>query len=192
MSCSPFDLKDFFFGELPPTERSTVEKHLGACPECREELAALTGTRAALMSVADEEPPRRIAFVSDKVFEPRWWQRLWASGPGLGFAAAAMLALAIVVHGFAMRPVTITTTKPATAPLVDLNAEVDRRVKTEVARIMAENESAQTGKVLEVVNARLRQSDQKNHQVLWLIRESLERMDKRNAMVVKRASYDSE
>jgi anti-sigma factor RsiW len=101
MSCSPFELKDYFFGELDPPERDAVEHHVASCASCREELAGLTTMRAVLLSVPDEEPPRRIAFVSDKVFEPRWWQKLWTSGARLGFASAAMLALAIVLHGFA-------------------------------------------------------------------------------------------
>ena len=76
MSCSPFDLKDFFFGELGADDRRKVETHVAACAACREELDALALTGAALMTVRDEEPPRRIAFVSDKVFQPTWWQRL--------------------------------------------------------------------------------------------------------------------
>jgi hypothetical protein len=41
--------------------------------------------------------PRRIAFVSDKVFEPRWWQRVFSPN----FAAACVIAGAILVHAFA-------------------------------------------------------------------------------------------
>jgi anti-sigma factor RsiW len=197
MSCSPFDLKDYFFGELPSTEKSAVEGHLGACPECREEIAALSETRIALLSVADEEPSRRIAFVSDKVFEPRWWQRLWTSGPQLGFVASAMLAAAIMVHGFAVRPATEqATVAPAavgsgnTISMDRVDAEVSRRVQLEVAKAMAENEAKQTGQILETVNARLRQSDSQNRENLVLIREYLERLEKRNAVVVHRAMYE--
>ena len=34
-------------------------------------------TLDALSTLREEEIPRRIAFVSDKVFEPRWWQKLF-------------------------------------------------------------------------------------------------------------------
>src|SRR3954454_6070303 len=106
MSCSPFDLRDYFFGELAPAERSATETHLTACLTCREELAKLSDLKSVLLSAsADEEPPRRIAFVSDKVFEPRWWQRLWTAGPQLGFAGAALLAAAVLVHGVLVRPI---------------------------------------------------------------------------------------
>src|SRR3954449_10492308 len=107
MSCSPFDLRDYFFGELAPAERSATDPRLPPCPPGREELAKPSDLKSVLLSAsADEEPARRIAFVSDKVFEPRWWQRLWTSGPQLGFVASAMLAAAIMVHGFAVRPAT--------------------------------------------------------------------------------------
>ena len=58
-------------------------------------------------------PPRRISFVSDPVFEPTWWQRFMSSGPKLGFASAAMLSMAIVAHGLAMRPQAVTVQAPA-------------------------------------------------------------------------------
>jgi hypothetical protein len=39
--------------------------------DCQDELAGLRVTLDA-MATLREELPRRIAFVSDKVFEPRW------------------------------------------------------------------------------------------------------------------------
>jgi anti-sigma factor RsiW len=104
MSCSPFDLKDFFFGELNEPECSEVSAHLERCAGCREELDRLRLTQAGLRSVHEEDPPRRIAFVSDKVFEPRWWQRAFnqiVRSPT--FAAGVLVAAAILIHG-AMRP----------------------------------------------------------------------------------------
>lgn len=151
MSCSPFDLKDYFFGELKSAERDAVEAHAATCEVCREELNALQSTRAALLSIPDEEPPRRIAFVSDKVFEPRWWQVLWNSGPKLGFASAAMLSAAILFHGFTARP----------SPAV---------IEAEVAKAVAANE-------------------QQHSDHLLRIREYVERMEKRNSVLVHRAVY---
>ena len=100
MSCSQFDLKAFFLGEPGAAGRGAVEEHLKACPSCREEFDRLRLTGAALASVPDEEMPHRIAFVSDKIFEPRGWARFWGSAPRLGFASAAMLSVAIIIHGF--------------------------------------------------------------------------------------------
>src|SRR5579862_1598690 len=105
MSCS-IDLKAYAVGELAPREKLAVEDHARACQNCREELDRLNLTRSALASLEDEEIPRRIAFVSDRVFEPRWWQTMWHSGPAMGFASATLVAAAIFAHGFA-RPVVV-------------------------------------------------------------------------------------
>ncbi|MBV9769804.1 MAG: hypothetical protein JOZ32_09555 [Bryobacterales bacterium] len=100
MSCSLLDLKAYAVGELAEREKSTVDDHVRGCENCREELDRLRLTWSALASLQDEEIPRRIAFVSDQVFEPRWWQTIWRSGPAMGFASASLLAAAIVAHGF--------------------------------------------------------------------------------------------
>jgi hypothetical protein len=83
-------------GELDPSARQSAETHAAACEGCREELAALRLTLNSLSALRDEEIPRRIAFVSDKVFEPRWWQRMFHPA----FASACVLAAAILVHAF--------------------------------------------------------------------------------------------
>ncbi len=133
---SEIDLKAYLFGELPEAERRAVAAHLEQNAEARAEYARLEATQAMLGMVRDEELPRRIAFVSDKVFEPTWWQRFWASTPQLGFASAALLALAIVGHGWLSRPVAVN------APAV---AKVDAAVIREVvAAEMRKQPSAMT------------------------------------------------
>ena len=96
MSCSPFDLKDYFLQELAGAQRVQVEGHVKSCLACREELERLQLTGAALFSLRDEEIPQRIAFVSDQIFEPsalrRWFSGFWGSTARLGFASAAMLS----------------------------------------------------------------------------------------------------
>lgn len=146
MSCSPYDLKDYFFGELPPQDRRTVEQHLSGCLKCREELDVLNIAQSALLTMREEEPPRRIAFVSDKVFEPHWWQSLWSSGPKVAFASSALLAAAILVHGFELnRPVPrIAVTQPQ--PSIT-EAEVAQRVQKAVAA----SEARQSAKLQQVI-----------------------------------------
>src|SRR5579872_5411064 len=121
MSCSPFELRDYFLQELADPQQRQVEAHIKTCQSCQEELDRLRITEAALFSVRDEEIPQRIAFVSDKVFEPspwrRWWASFWGSTARLGFASAAMLSAAIVVHAFHPAPapasrVTMTASAP--------------------------------------------------------------------------------
>jgi len=99
MSCSSYDWKAYALKDLDPDAARTAEAHLASCPVCREELATLRLTLDSLSSLREEEVPRRIAFVSDKVFEPRWWQRVFSPT----FAGACLVAAAILVHG-ALRP----------------------------------------------------------------------------------------
>lgn len=134
MNCSPVDLKDYVFGELPAESRAAVEQHAAVCAPCREELERLRVTGAALAALREEELPRRIAFVSDKVFEPKWWQTLWNSGPRMGFASALVLAAAILAHGLM---------QPAAVPVRSATASVDHaafetRVSEEVAKRLPE------------------------------------------------------
>lgn len=150
MSCSPIELKDYLFGELEPARRTQVADHLGQCRSCREELDRLRLTEAALHALVEEDPPRRIAFVSDKVFAPRWWQVWWQSGPRAAFAGAAMLALAIVAHAF-IRPPSVLAPHTGTAAIeARVNAEVARRLETAIQAAVAQSEARQA-KVVETV-----------------------------------------
>src|SRR6266849_7765287 len=103
MNCSSVDLKAHALGEAGENPAAAV--HIETCESCHEELERLRVTHAALLTLKEEEIPQRIAFVSDKIFEPRWWQRIWHSVPAMGFASAAILAAAIFVHAY-VRPVT--------------------------------------------------------------------------------------
>jgi len=152
------DLKAYVVGEVTEREKLAVEDHIRACQNCHEELDRLNFTRSALASLEDEEPPRRIAFVSDRVFEPRWWQTMWRSGPAMGFASAALLSLAILAHGFE-RPV-------AQAPVASLDtAQIQRTVDAAVTKAVNEAEARQSAEFAKVLNAtenrfeRQRQSD---------------------------------
>jgi anti-sigma factor RsiW len=112
MSCSFFDSKPeskpdwkaYVLRELGQDAHRQAEAHLATCSICHEEVATLRLTLDTLSTLREEEIPRRIAFVSDKVFEPRWWQR--ASRQTLfspTFAAGVLVAAAILVHG-SLRP----------------------------------------------------------------------------------------
>src|SRR5438477_12700499 len=121
MSCispdSKPDWKAYLLGELNQESSRNAEAHLAACSNCHEEVATLRLTLDSLSTLREEEVPRRIAFVSDKVFEPRWWQRVFSPT----FAAGALVAAAILIHG-ALRPG---------------QAQVDAAVATAVSRIEA-------------------------------------------------------
>lgn len=111
---------------------------------------------AALRSVPYEEPPRRIAFVSDKVFEPTWWQRLWAT-PRWGFASAALLSGAIVFHAATRPPAIVRQAAPsasiqaASAPAA--SPDLDALVQVAVARAAAGIEQRHEKRTTEAVKA---------------------------------------
>ncbi len=87
-------LVGFLYDEIDPVSKRTFERHLLTCADCRDELAELGATREqiALWAPPDAdlgfrivrgatEPPKRFGLFS---FSPAW-----------GFAAAALLVLAI-------------------------------------------------------------------------------------------------
>jgi anti-sigma factor RsiW len=165
MNCSPFDLKDYFLKELPAASRRPVEDHLRACPACREELDRLRLTEAALFALRDEEVPRRIGFVSDEVFEParwrRWWGAFWGSTARLGFASAAMLSIAILVHGFVRpAPPVQFASRPAAVAASVSPAEVQSLIQAAVAQSVSESEARQAQKTEKLVNDFLRRDQQ--------------------------------
>jgi anti-sigma factor RsiW len=143
MSCSPFDLRDYYLQELSDPQRRQVEAHVKDCAGCREELDQLRLTQAALFSLRDEEIPQRIGFVSDPVFEPsrarRWWTAFWGSGARLGFAGACMLSAALLFSALTR----------GSGPAAGLSpGEVDRRI----GQAVASSEARQTEKTTQLVH----------------------------------------
>ncbi|MGA2155021.1 MAG: zf-HC2 domain-containing protein [Bryobacteraceae bacterium] len=141
MSCSPFDLKDYFFEELDGAQRKQVEAHVTGCRACREELSRLRLTGTTLLSLREEEIPRRIAFVSDPVFEPsalrRWLAGFWNTPARLGFGSAALVSAALVVFALA-RPAPIQLVHvpmpvAQTAPTVQTVSEADIQARIDQA-----------------------------------------------------------
>jgi len=165
-----------------------METHLAACSPCREELEAFGLTRSALLSVHDEEPPRRIAFVSDKVFEPSWWQRLSASK--LGFASAAMLSAAIIFHAVqAKPPQPVAQVAVQQVDQAKIEAEVTRRVQASLEKVLADSESRQSAKIQQVLASQQRMEF--NHKAdLVTLGENFDVLRKRVG-VYMRASNDT-
>ncbi len=152
MSCSPFDLRDYFLKELPDPQALQVEAHVRDCQSCREELDRLRLTEAALFALREEEIPQRIAFVSDKIFEPSPWRRAWSafwgSSARLGFASAAMLSVALIVFSLARpagTPLPEMAKGPAavrvTAPASLSDAEIQQRIQKAVEQAVADQQT---------------------------------------------------
>jgi anti-sigma factor RsiW len=131
------DWKAYALGELDPHARREAETHAAACSACQEELAGLRVTLDALATMRDEELPRRIAFVSDKVFEPRWWQRLTQSFLRPSFAAASIIAAAILVHAFVRPPVPASSPVAVDTAVTKAVADTEKRDDQRTAALLA-------------------------------------------------------
>jgi len=133
MSCASFeskpeskpDWKAYVLRELGQDAHRQAEAHLATCSICHEEVATLRLTLDTLSTLREEEMPRRIAFVSDKVFEPRWWQRVFSPT----FAAGALVAAAILIHG---------SLRPSQIPQAQVEAAVNKAVSEVEARHVQE------------------------------------------------------
>jgi len=185
MSCPSVDLKAYVVGELDRAQRSALEAHAGACGGCREELDRLRVTHSALLSLPEEEIPRRISFVSDKVFEPRWWQSMWRSGPAMGFASAAVLAAAILVHAFAQQPRLAPQPQAASVAVLSaaqieqrIDAQVNGRLHTAVAQAVAESESRQAVKTAALLQAAEKRRDFERKADLLAVQDTIRYYEK--------------
>ena len=174
MTCP--DIRDLLFDNLTEAEKERLRRHLAGCDACRVESERLKAATLALRSVPDEEPPVRIRFVSDRVFEPRWWQRLNPFGsPGLlahaalaiPTLAAASILISMQWRGYAARP-----SMQAQAVALDQAAfdekvqqAVDARVNVAVAQAVHEVQARQDVKFREVV-AEYRKQQQQDEQRL--------------------------
>ncbi|MEP7362875.1 MAG: hypothetical protein ABI972_06435 [Acidobacteriota bacterium] len=135
---------------------------------------------AALRSLPYEEPPRRIAFVSDKVFEPTRWQRFWAV-PKWGFASAAMLSGAILFHAVT-RPAPIVQTAPPAAVVQQATApapNVDALVQAAVAKASADLEKRYQAQTVQMVKAA-------EERLLIEHRQDMVAMDANNQMMLRK------
>lgn len=133
-------LRDYALGELAPDQKPALEQHLAICGECAAELDQLRMTTAALRMLPDQEIPQRIAFVSDKVFEPspvaRFFGGFWNSAARLGFASACVFGGALIVSAY-HRPVEVRAVVQAAN--VDVSRQVNDAVTKAVAQVRAED-----------------------------------------------------
>jgi len=128
VGCKNYDWKSYALGEMDSPGRREAEAHAAVCPNCREELATLRLTLDTLSTLREEEIPRRIAFVSDQIFEPSWYRRALRSLWSPNFAAACVVAAAILVHAFA---------RPAAPDPAQMNAQIDAALSKAVATVQA-------------------------------------------------------
>jgi anti-sigma factor RsiW len=193
MSCSPFDLRDYALKELSETERQQVDAHVRGCAACREEVERLRLTEAALFALREEEIPQRIAFVSDKIFEPspwrRWWTAFWGSTARLGFASAAMLSAALIVFSLARPAGTFGGPASVRVPAVTAaasvsEAEMQQRIQAAVDQAVAEHDA----RLEKAFDQRIADIERSNQAVLLRAASELQFIQ-REQMMVARSSY---
>jgi hypothetical protein len=186
------ELRDYAFDELGAESRHSMEQHIAGCSDCGSELDGLRLTTAALRILPDREIPQRIAFVSDKIFQPsparRWFEGFWNSGARLGFASACVLAVAIVVSAY-HRSAPVNTAAPAMvqtaaapalskAPVLskeDLSKEIDAAVAK--AAVQIREEDARTMKTA-LEESELKH-DRERRAMMVAVGENLDFMQKR-------------
>jgi anti-sigma factor RsiW len=177
MQCGEMDLKAYLLGEATAAGRRGVEAHLETCAACRAEFERLDVTRAAMLALPAEEPPRRIAFVSDKVFEPRWWRRLSLAGLLAPAALAAVTAFAVVKL---QPPPAVPMAAVQSAPSEEKIArEVAARLDEAVKRAVAESESRQQARALEMVRAAEQRLMNEHREAVAMMEADFEMMRKR-------------
>jgi anti-sigma factor RsiW len=190
MSCDTIDLKAYQLGEAGRDEAARVCEHLAACAGCREELERLELTRTLLMAAPEEPMPHRIAFVSDKIFEPRWWQRLLKPSPVWGLVSAMMLVSAVGLNViYRPEPVVVPHVTRATPQEINAQIEVEvaRRVAAEVKQALAESEARQA----KVWKATIERMELDHKAELLQVREEMEVLGKRvNTLRVLSARAD--
>jgi hypothetical protein len=177
MSCSPFDLRDYYFQDLGDNERRLTEVHVKTCVHCRQELDRLRGTEAALLTLPDEEIPQRIGFVSDPIFQPsalrRGWDALWNSTARLGFASAAMLSVALMVFAFTRPAPQANAPAPATGRAA-LEADFSRRLNDAVQKAVEASEARQVRQTQELLAATERRHALETQSMMVRVQEYME------------------
>jgi hypothetical protein len=162
---------------LNSVEKAEVEAWLATSAAGRDELDRLRLTNRALMSLPEEEIPQRIAFVSDKVFEPSAWARFvsWLQLEGPRFALGMAAALAVVFAGiWATEPSLRYDDRgfelafggvapgPAPAPAPAASASLTPEQVREVAlAVLAERSKERQDELVALVNQRISASEQK-------------------------------
>jgi hypothetical protein len=190
MTGAPHDLRDYLFDELSSAEKAEVEAWLATSAQGREELDRLRLTNQALLSLPDEEIPQRIAFVSDKVFEPSPWARLarWLQLEGPRFAFGVAAAMAVVFAGlWATQPslryddqgfelafgAGAPTLVPAPAPPA-VETLTPEQVREVALAVLAETSESRKAELTALIDHRTTQSEQRFAQQVAAVSDDAE------------------
>jgi anti-sigma factor RsiW len=189
MNCTELDsVRDYALGELDAAGRSAVEHHLPECASCRLELERMQVTTAALRVLPDVEIPQRIAFVSDKVFEPSPWKR-WFTAARLGFASAVVMAAALVAVVYrqpAAVPMTVAQNGGVSQDVIA--RQIDDAVKKAVAQVREEDMQV-TRTALEAAE---KKHEAEHRALLAAVSESIDVLERRYSTVTSLTALGGE
>ena len=175
MNGAPHDLRDYLFEELNAAQKAEVEAWLATSAAGREEFDHLQATNQALLSLPEEEIPQRIAFVSDKVFEPSPWARFasWLQIEGPRFALGSATAMAVLFAGiWATEPTLrydatgfelafgadLPAPSPAPAPVQTLS---DEQVRAVALAVLAETSDERQAQLVALIDQRAVETEQR-------------------------------
>jgi anti-sigma factor RsiW len=178
---SPCNLiRDYAFDELSPHDRRAMEQHLTQCNACVGELDQLRLTTAALRVLPDVEVPRRIAFVSDKVFG-------WGWLPRFGFAAVSLLALGLSIASW-RRPVEVRTVAQNTeVSKAAIDEAVAKAVALAVDKAHAEDVRL-TQAALDAVDSKYARQQQN---LMLAMQENMDLLQKKSKLVARNLYVDA-
>jgi hypothetical protein len=185
-------LRDYAFDELPAgaagdRARREMEQHLVGCGLCATELDQLRVTTAALRALPEQEVPRRIAFVSDKIFNPSPLARFLAALPKYAALAVAAVALVVAVQRPAPEVVKVVTT----ASGADVSKQIDEAVGKAVSQVRAEVK-AEDARITTAALAEAEVKHEREHRMLVAAMEqSIEVMQKRMNAATSLASLEA-
>lgn len=182
------ELRDYAFDETAAEGRLSMEQHIAGCSDCANELDRLRLTTAALRILPDREIPQRIAFVSDKIFEPspvrRWLAGFWNSGARLGFASACVLAVALIVSAY-HRPAAVNQAAPTVIQTAAATPDFSKQINAAVAKAVEQVRQDDQLTLKAALEESERKEDRERHAMMVAFGENLDYMQKRlNTMTV--------
>ena len=173
MNGAPHDLCDYIFDELSAAQKAEVEAWLATSAAGREELDRLQATNQALLNLPEEEIPQRIAFVSDKVFEPSPWARFasWLQIEGPRFALGSAMAMAVLFAGIWVTDPSlryddagfelafgVEAPAPTPAPVRTLS---DEQIRAVALAVLAETSDDRQAQLVALIDQRAAETEQR-------------------------------
>jgi hypothetical protein len=182
-------LVGFLYDECTPDERARMEQHLQACDACATELAELGGARRQLIAWAPPDAALGFRVASEPAapaapVRVAWWRQpmpVW----GQAVAAVALFALGLAAGSRGVSVGTPATQNASTVVSSDALAQLESRMKQEIAAIRTTSPAPAPASAPRDEEAVMRQ-------VRQLLRESEDRQQEAFTVRVAQIARDAE